>query len=513
MSCDVTFRISAQTSIGENVYVVGDHERIGSWNLERALLAHTSGETYPIWSAQASFLAEKTVQFKYVKRNGAGAAVWESMQQNRTVSLQPNTVITLNSEFNNSEVQETVETKSVEVKTLEDEVKGVTKHNNMLESTATPVSSLSASEPPVSEPELFSEPMPVLSADPVFVAKSHLPVIVDIVVPSATMVSRSFTDRIADEESVESALRRLSERRSMASNRVLASNSKIFIAAPDNDTFIFNNEHQISPTNEASESAPPLSEASQVLDCVPATNLAAVVLSTKESEGPPPPPPPHHLTNEIKASDIILVSSEESHAIVPSSPPEECAPSSFEGSQHVPPTAITPKATAPVVSYAEIPSPGRSTPLSIMMLKSTIVQPLEQTEPPVPESYVSNPLSLLLSPSAEPTPIVMNGGGGGGGTAGDHPVVTTMMNGSGKHMTADDHENSGKAVNGKGNHSTEKMGKKNRKVLKAVGAVLSSLSRSVMCYGPGTSSLRERRKANALKKANGKSVVVVANGV
>mmetsp|Transcript_1170 Transcript_1170/g.2056 ORF Transcript_1170/g.2056 Transcript_1170/m.2056 type:complete len:716 (+) Transcript_1170:220-2367(+) len=142
MSCDVTFRISAQTAFGENVYVVGDSTLLGCWNLDRALLAHTSRETYPIWSAQVSFLVERNVHFKYVIRNGAGAAIWESMQQDRSVSLQPNTVITLNSEFNNRVVQETVEAKSIEGKTLEEEVKGVT-FDRRLDSTTSSVPSLS----------------------------------------------------------------------------------------------------------------------------------------------------------------------------------------------------------------------------------------------------------------------------------------------------------------------------------------------------------------------------------
>ena len=79
--CQVTFTIAnANTTVGQNLYVVGNQTVIGNWTPASgyALVIQGSGANVP-WTGTVTLPVSTTVQYKYVKWNGS-AAVWESNQ-------------------------------------------------------------------------------------------------------------------------------------------------------------------------------------------------------------------------------------------------------------------------------------------------------------------------------------------------------------------------------------------------------------------------------------------------
>lgn len=79
--CSVTFTISnANTTVGQNLYVVGNQTAIGNWTPASgfALVIQGSGANVP-WAGTVTLPASTSVQYKYVKWNGS-TAVWESNQ-------------------------------------------------------------------------------------------------------------------------------------------------------------------------------------------------------------------------------------------------------------------------------------------------------------------------------------------------------------------------------------------------------------------------------------------------
>ncbi len=73
---NVTFNENATTVMGQNIYVVGNVAALGSWNAGSAILLSSAG--YPIWSKTIALPANTAIEYKYIKKDGAGNVVWES---------------------------------------------------------------------------------------------------------------------------------------------------------------------------------------------------------------------------------------------------------------------------------------------------------------------------------------------------------------------------------------------------------------------------------------------------
>ena len=80
-TCAVTFTIAnANTTMGQNLYVVGNQAALGNWTPASgyALTIQGSGANVP-WTGTVALPASTAMQYKYVKWNGS-TAVWESNQ-------------------------------------------------------------------------------------------------------------------------------------------------------------------------------------------------------------------------------------------------------------------------------------------------------------------------------------------------------------------------------------------------------------------------------------------------
>jgi len=77
----VDFNVMAKTCFGQEVYITGNHEALGSWQKSGpGLKMNTTGGTYPLWNADTSIELPfgTSLEFKVVKRDMAtGALQWE----------------------------------------------------------------------------------------------------------------------------------------------------------------------------------------------------------------------------------------------------------------------------------------------------------------------------------------------------------------------------------------------------------------------------------------------------
>lgn len=70
---------NATTVIGESVFLVGNQYEIGNWDTNEAIGAMYNSviSTYPTWYFDVSVPAGKTIEFKFIKKNGA-TVTWEN---------------------------------------------------------------------------------------------------------------------------------------------------------------------------------------------------------------------------------------------------------------------------------------------------------------------------------------------------------------------------------------------------------------------------------------------------
>ena len=80
----VSFGVTATTTWGQNLFVVGDVTALGSWDPARAV--PLSSATYPVWRASVPLPAGTTVRYKYVRKDASGAVTWEG-GGNRTLTV------------------------------------------------------------------------------------------------------------------------------------------------------------------------------------------------------------------------------------------------------------------------------------------------------------------------------------------------------------------------------------------------------------------------------------------
>ncbi|RKH14460.1 alpha-amylase [Corallococcus sp. CA047B] len=89
----VTFRSTASTVQGQNVYVVGSLAALGSWSPAAAILL--SPANYPTWDATVGLPGSTAFEYKYIKKDAAGNVVWES-GANRASTTPASGTVTLN---------------------------------------------------------------------------------------------------------------------------------------------------------------------------------------------------------------------------------------------------------------------------------------------------------------------------------------------------------------------------------------------------------------------------------
>ncbi|RMY18628.1 hypothetical protein D0867_05198 [Hortaea werneckii] len=76
----VSFQVTAQTSFGEAVYVIGSVPALGEWSTDTAvaLSAEQYTDSNPLWQGSVRLAIGKDVQYKFIKIGLDGGFTWES---------------------------------------------------------------------------------------------------------------------------------------------------------------------------------------------------------------------------------------------------------------------------------------------------------------------------------------------------------------------------------------------------------------------------------------------------
>lgn len=84
----IVFHVSAETQLGENIYIVGNIPELGNWNPDNCTESMLN-PNYPEWFLPVSVPSGTTVEFKFIKKDALGNITWES-GSNRTVTSSSN---------------------------------------------------------------------------------------------------------------------------------------------------------------------------------------------------------------------------------------------------------------------------------------------------------------------------------------------------------------------------------------------------------------------------------------
>ena len=84
----IVFHVSAETQLGENIYIVGNIPELGNWNPDNCTESMLN-PNYPEWFLPVSVPSGTTIEFKFIKKDALGNITCES-GSNRTVTSSSN---------------------------------------------------------------------------------------------------------------------------------------------------------------------------------------------------------------------------------------------------------------------------------------------------------------------------------------------------------------------------------------------------------------------------------------
>ncbi|MFE3601008.1 carbohydrate-binding module family 20 domain-containing protein [Streptomyces sp. NPDC059096] len=93
-----SFGVNATTTLGQNIYVTGNQSALANWNTGGALKLDPA--SYPVWKLDVALPAGTTFEYKYLRKDAAGAVTWES-GANRTATVPASGKVTLNDTWRN----------------------------------------------------------------------------------------------------------------------------------------------------------------------------------------------------------------------------------------------------------------------------------------------------------------------------------------------------------------------------------------------------------------------------
>ncbi|MFE4825742.1 carbohydrate-binding module family 20 domain-containing protein [Streptomyces sp. NPDC056672] len=93
-----SFGVSATTQPGQNIYVTGNQAALGNWNTGSALKLDPAA--YPVWKLDVALPAGTSFEYKYIRKDAAGAVTWES-GANRTATVPASGKVTLTDTWRN----------------------------------------------------------------------------------------------------------------------------------------------------------------------------------------------------------------------------------------------------------------------------------------------------------------------------------------------------------------------------------------------------------------------------
>ena len=86
---NVQFQVECkETKPGEEVYIVGNANEIGNWNVNNSQKLSTDSNRFPVWESNPITFQSKTqLEYKYIIKNKSNNVKWENFDGNRTLNL------------------------------------------------------------------------------------------------------------------------------------------------------------------------------------------------------------------------------------------------------------------------------------------------------------------------------------------------------------------------------------------------------------------------------------------
>ncbi|WP_406403010.1 alpha-amylase family glycosyl hydrolase [Streptomyces sp. NBC_00879] len=91
-----SFNVNATTVTGQNIYVTGNQPALGNWNPAGALKLDPA--SYPVWKLDVALPAGTAFEYKYIRKDAAGAVTWET-GANRSAAVPASGSVTLSDTF------------------------------------------------------------------------------------------------------------------------------------------------------------------------------------------------------------------------------------------------------------------------------------------------------------------------------------------------------------------------------------------------------------------------------
>ncbi|KAH7318862.1 glycoside hydrolase [Rhizoctonia solani] len=92
-SVTVIFKVSAETTFGDNIFLAGSTSQLGSWAPASSIAM--SSASYPTWTVSVTMPAGTGFSYKYIRKTSSGSVVWES-DPNRSTTAPSSGSSTLN---------------------------------------------------------------------------------------------------------------------------------------------------------------------------------------------------------------------------------------------------------------------------------------------------------------------------------------------------------------------------------------------------------------------------------
>ncbi len=77
-----------QTKPGEEVYIVGNSNELGNWNVNNSKKLSTNSNLFPQWESNPiSFNSQSQLEYKYIIKSSSNNVKWENFDGNRLLNL------------------------------------------------------------------------------------------------------------------------------------------------------------------------------------------------------------------------------------------------------------------------------------------------------------------------------------------------------------------------------------------------------------------------------------------
>ena len=77
-----------ETHPGEEVYIVGNSNELGNWNINNSQKLSTGPNKFPLWESHPIlFQSKRQLEYKYIIKNSSNNVKWESFSGNRSLNL------------------------------------------------------------------------------------------------------------------------------------------------------------------------------------------------------------------------------------------------------------------------------------------------------------------------------------------------------------------------------------------------------------------------------------------